>query len=264
MSAINFFRACPGAPRFAVVGMLAFGHVPFVPVSIVHLAFAQSAPTVTDADIERAKQAQPIISEQDIERAQKKYRMPDDAELRRAPIPSTPNIDALPRPGVARPLDLEAIAKGYENSADAMAQAQAWNNGPGLLIFISFSMPEATLKRLVEQAARAQASLVIRGLVNGSLRYTVARTQALIGNRQLAVQIDPQAFDRFAIKATPSFVLVRDGAKPASCASGACLPADTFAATAGDVSLDYALEHIQRAAPKFSADAARFLKRIRG
>lgn len=262
MSAINFFRACPRAPRLAVVGMLAFG--PFVFGSIVHLAFAQSAPVVSDADIERAKRAQPIITDQDIEQARKKYRMPDEAELRRVPIPSSPNIDALPQPGVTRSLDLEAIAKGYEKNADALAHAQALHNGPGLLIFISFSMPDATLKRLVEQAARAQGSLLIRGLVNGSLRDTVARTQALIGNRQVAVQIDPQAFDRFAITATPSFVLVRDRAQPASCASGACLPADAFVATAGDVSLDYALEHIQRAAPKFSTDAARFLKRIRG
>jgi conjugal transfer pilus assembly protein TrbC len=34
--------------------------------------------------------------------------------------------------------------------------------------------------------------------------------------------------------------------------------------TAGDVSLDYALEHVQRAAPKSAKDAGGFLKRIKG
>lgn len=251
MSATDFFRYRRMAAQLAAVGALA----------LTQHALGQ---TVSDADIERAKRSQPIITEQDIELARKKYRMPSDEELRRVPVPSSPRIEALPQPEVARPLDLEAIAKGYAANTDAMAQAQGLSTGPSLLIFISFSMPEATLKRLVDQAARAKATLLIRGLVNGSLRDTVVRMQDLIGNRQVDAQIDPQAFGRFAITATPSFVLVRDGAKPESCASGSCLSPEAFAATTGDVSLDYALEYMQRAAPRFSQDAARFLKRIRG
>jgi conjugal transfer pilus assembly protein TrbC len=144
-----------------------------------------------------------------------------------------------------------------------MDAAQGLVSGPALMIFVSLSMPEATLQRLVDQAARAKASILIRGLVNGSLRDTVARVQGLIGQRQVAVQIDPQAFDRFAITRVPSFVLIRDGARPASCASGTCAPPEGFVRTAGDVSLDYALEHVQRAAPKFAKDAGGFLKRIK-
>lgn len=253
MSATDFFRYRRAATKVAAICALALTH----PASGQPVA-------VTDADIERAKRSQPTITEQDIELARKKYRMPSEEELRRIPVPANPNIDALPQPEVAHPLDLEAIAKGYATNAGAIAQAQGLNAGPSLLIFISFSMPEAALKRLVDQAARAKATLMIRGLVNGSLRDTVMRTQGLIGNRQVDAQIDPQAFDRFAITATPSFVLLRDGAKPESCASGSCLSPEAFAATAGDVSLDYALEYIQRAAPRFSQDAARFLKRIRG
>lgn len=226
-------------------------------------ALAQSSATVTDADIERAKRSQPIVTEQDIERAQKKYRMPTEAELRSVPVPSTPNVDALPQPRATKPLDLEAIAKGYAASTDRIAQAQGLVSGPGLLVFVSFSMPEATLKRLVEQAARAKAALVLRGFVNGSLQETVLRVQRLIGTRDVAFQIDPQAFDRFAINKTPSFVLVRDGAQAKDCASGQCFAADAFVTTAGDVSLDYALENIQRMAPKFAGDAAGFLNRIR-
>ena len=227
-------------------------------------AYAQPVPTVTNADIERARRAQPTITEKDIERAKKAHRMPSDAELGRVLISGSPKIDALPQPRFSAPIDLEALAKGYASQSDAMAQAQGLVSGPGLLVFVSLSMPEATLQRLVDQAARAKASVVIRGLVNGSIRDTAARVQGLIGPRQVAVQIDPQAFDRYAIDRVPSFVLVRDGARSTPCATGLCVPSDGFARAAGDVSLGYALEHMRRAAPRFAKDASGFLKRLKG
>ncbi|MGZ5165390.1 MAG: TrbC family F-type conjugative pilus assembly protein, partial [Burkholderiales bacterium] len=70
-------------------------------------------------------------------------------------------------------------------------------------------------------------------------------------------------FDRFAIDKTPSFVLVRDGAEAKPCSIGQCFAPEAFVSTAGDVSLDYVLEHIQHVAPKFTQAAAQFLKRIR-
>jgi conjugal transfer pilus assembly protein TrbC len=230
----------------------------------MHDALAQGSPVVTDADIARAKRSQPVISDDDIARAQKKHRMPTEGELLRVPIPAAPKLDALPGPASSRAVDLEALAKGYEAHADRMAAAQGIQAGPGLLIFVSFSMPERTLQRLVDQAAKAQASLVIRGFVNGSLQETVAHAQRLIGNRQVAFQIDPQAFDRFAVVKTPTFVLVHGGVQGQACSAGLCFPADAFAATSGDASLDYALEFIARQAPRFANDARRYLKKIRG
>lgn len=227
-------------------------------------AMAQANPAVTDADIARAQRNQPVITEQDMARAQQKHRMPSDEELSRVPIPAAPNIDALPRPGASRPVDLEALAKGYEANADRMAATQGVSSGPGLMIFVSFSMPQPTLQRLVDQAARSHATLLVRGFVNGSLRDTVARVQDLIGNRQVAFQIDPQAFDRFSVSKTPTFVLVRAGSQGQACSAGLCLPSDAFAAASGDVSLDYALEFIERQAPRFAKDARTYLKKIKG
>ena len=229
-------------------------------------ALAPSADKISDAHIERAKRSQPVVTEQDIERAQQKNRMPTEAELRAVPVPATPHLDRLPQPQTSKAPSLEAIARGYEVSgagAGAIAQTRGLASGPGLLVFVSFSMPQPTLERLLEQAALAKATLLLRGFVNGSLQETVLRAQRLIGQRDVAVQIDPQAFDRFAIDKTPSFVLVRDGAKSVPCASGQCFATDGFVRTAGDVSLDYALEHMQRMAPKFSRDTAQFLKRLR-
>ncbi|HEY0844357.1 MAG TPA: type-F conjugative transfer system pilin assembly protein TrbC [Noviherbaspirillum sp.] len=230
----------------------------------MHDALAQASPVVTDADIERAKRSQPVISDDDMARAQKKHRMPTEGELMRVPVPAAPKLDALPSPSATRAIDLEALAKGYEAHAERMAAAPGIQPGPGLLVFVSFSMPAPTLQRLVDQAAKAQASLVVRGFINGSLRETVARAQGLIGNRQVAFQIDPQAFDRFAVVKTPTFVLVRGGVEGQPCGAGLCVPPDAYVATSGDVSLDYALEFIERTAPRFAKDARRYLKNIRG
>lgn len=226
-------------------------------------ALAQNPPVITDADIERVRREQPAITEGDIDAARRKYRMPGDAELRFAPVP-TPNVEALPQPLSRTPIDLEALARGYASQADAMTQAQGLATGPGLLVFVSLSMPRPTLQRLVDQAARAKASIVLRGFANGSLRDTVAQVQGLIGSRQVAVQIDPLAFDRYAVTRVPTFVLVRDGTRPVACANGSCAPADSFLRTSGDVSLDYALEHMRRSAPGFGPPADTFLKRIKG
>lgn len=231
-------------------------------VSLVHPAWAAPPVAPTDADIERAKQSQPAISDQDIERARQRNPMPSDAELRRVPVPSTPRIEALPQPASRTPIDLGALARGFD--AQAGQPALQAPSGPGLLVFISFAMPEATLAQLVDQAARARASLVLRGLVEGSLTKTVTRVQGLMGTRQVAVQIDPQAFDRFSVTQTPTFVLVRDGAQPQSCAAGMCFAADAYAMAAGDVSLDYALAFFQRSAPKLARDAGVFARRLRG
>lgn len=244
----------PALPAFAFAAALA----------VSAQTLAQNPPFVTDADIERVRREQPTISERDIEQARQRHRMPSDTELQAAPVPARPNLDALPAPAAGASIDLEALARGYASQVEAMSQAQGLASGPGLLIFISLSMPQPTLQRLIDQAARAQASIVLRGFADGSLRTTVAQVQRLIGDRQVAVHIDPQAFDRYAVTRVPSFVLVRDGARPVACASGSCAPSEGFLRTSGDVSLDYALEYMQRSAPGFGPAADIFLKRIRG
>lgn len=222
------------------------------------------APAITEADIERARQGQPTVTDQDIEAARRQHGGP-------VPVPATgstsqalrgPAIEALPQPVTRTPIDLEALARGYASQSDAMAAAQGLASGPGLFVFVSLSMPHPALEKLVDQAARARASVILRGFAQGSLRETVAQVQGLIGTHKVAVQIDPQAFDRFSIARVPSFVLVRDGTRPVSCAAGTCAPPEGFLRVAGDVSLDYALEQMLRAAPGFRTEAEPFLGRL--
>lgn len=189
----------------------------------------------------------PTVTDADIERARRQHRMPTEAELARVPIPGAPRIENLPQPVTRVPIDLEAISKGFDLQNGAQAAAMTSGKaGPKVLIFVSFAMPEPTLQRLVDQAARAGAALVLRGLVNGSIRATVTRMQALIGSRRVAVQIDPEAFDRHGITRTPTFVLVMDDAGAEACPSRLCGASAQFVKVAGDVTLGYAMQYLSR------------------
>lgn len=221
---------------------------------------AQAMPTITDAEIERAKQLQPIITEQDIARAVRANPVPQD--LPPGPTPTTPRmrIDALPQPRPTPSVDLGAIAKGYEAASNPIALSAL--NGDRLLVFVTFAMPEAALKKLAMQAAQLQATLLLRGLDDGSLVKTVAHAQKIMGERKVAWQIDPQAFDRFAVRQAPTFVLLRAGAPAQACGAGSCFAPDAYVRVAGDVSLEYALKTIQQRAPRFADSAGRFLEKV--
>ncbi len=229
-------------------------------------AQAPSGATVTEADIERAHRSQPAITERDIERARHAHPSPSDADVTRIQKLPSPRIDALPQPavGATRPaLDLGKLAEGFAAQTESQAQASGLASGPSLLVFVSLSMPEATLKRLFHQAAQARATLVMRGLANDSLRDTFNRMKPLIGSQRVAAQIDPQAFERYAVTRVPSFVVAREADSMAPCKSAQCAPATEFALVAGDVSLDYALAHIGKHASRFAPDAGIFLQRLK-
>jgi conjugal transfer pilus assembly protein TrbC len=204
--------------------------------------------------------AQPVITDEDIRRARERNPMPSDEEVRRTQTQPAPRIDKLPLPPHRVPLDLEALSRGFD--AQVPGSALQPPSGPSLLVFISFAMPELTLQRLVEQASRARATLILRGLLDGSLTRTAVRIQSLLGTRRAAVQIDPQAFDRYSVTRTPSFVLTRGGSSEATCTEGVCASATGYVIVAGDVSLHYALRQMQRGAPRFANDASAFLTQL--
>ena len=192
----------------------------------------------------------PAVTDADIERARQQHRMPTEAELARVPVPAAPRIENLAQPVTRMPIDLEAISKGFDlQNGTQVAAMGPGKAGPKVLIFVSFAMPEPTLQRLVDQAARAGATLVLRGLVNGSIRETVTRMLALIGSRRVAVEISPEAFDRFAITQTPTFVLVFASAAKGGCQAQECLATKTYRKVSGDVSLDYAIALMRKPTP---------------
>jgi len=195
----------------------------------------------------------------DIERAMKANPFPSADRIGSQPISRPPRVDPQ-RGGI----DIEALARRnvhIPNGASAVG-----STATPLRIFITLDMPRASLQLLTDQAARTGAVLVLRGLKSQSMRETLDAVRGLIGERNVAWVIDPEAFARFAVRHAPTFVLTaQDNGidAPAGCTSG-CLAPTSFVSVAGDVSLDYALEAILRRKPEVASRATPILDQLRG
>ncbi|WP_237071202.1 type-F conjugative transfer system pilin assembly protein TrbC [Mycetohabitans sp. B2] len=162
-----------------------------------------------------------------------------------------PNVPTPERVGI----DIEAITRQYERKAEARKMDD-------LMIFASFTMPRESLKRLVSQANRVGASVVLYGFKNNSFKDTVQAINALdepAGN----VVVNPNAFNKYKIKVVPTIVLAEAATLDSVDNEGSALH-DQFAAVAGDVSLDYALDEIGRNLPQFNHVANRYIQQLRG
>lgn len=170
---------------------------------------------------------------------------------------SAPRVEALPKPDAGAP-DIASIADKYRQLARPAPQQRAVS----LLAFVSLSMPREALTRIADQAERAGATLVFRGLKGDSMTRMGEEIQIIIGNRNVAVAIHPPAFQQFSVTRVPAFVLARSDA--ANVLDNGCAQADTFVKVSGDVTLDYALDVIERKSPAWSALARDFRTRIVG
>ncbi len=153
----------------------------------------------------------------------------------------------------------EAMAKRF---AQASAQAPEKQLTSAPLIFVSLSMPPASLERLAQDAAKIGAPLVIRGMVQGSLRKT---TQALAPYSRYGAEIiiHPQAFAQYGITVVPSFVFDPPKAEtsPAQTEPSVCFPETHTCAGAlprieGDIRLAFALQKMRQVTPEQSVSYA--------
>ncbi|ADM08213.1 hypothetical protein PB2503_00662 [Parvularcula bermudensis HTCC2503] len=109
------------------------------------------------------------------------------------------------------PVDLDAMVA----DAGVVSAARQETSGPaGVLVFVSFSMPEQSLRQLVLDAHKAQVPVLLQGFVGGSLKETATRMRALLGadtGQDLlgGVVIDPRAFRIFRVTEVPAFIATR-------------------------------------------------------
>lgn len=75
-----------------------------------------------------------------------------------------------------------------------------------LLIFVSASMPQQSIKILGHQAQKIGAHVVFRGLVG----ETFPKTQSYMKELRIIAEIDPPKFDDYRVTIVPTFILVRD------------------------------------------------------
>ncbi len=80
-------------------------------------------------------------------------------------------------------------------------------NPKSLLIFVSFSMPEASLKSLSREAQKQGAVLVMRGLYRDSFVQTAQKLQQL----GITVDIHPELFEAHHIVSVPTFIKIDNG-----------------------------------------------------
>jgi type-F conjugative transfer system pilin assembly protein TrbC len=81
-----------------------------------------------------------------------------------------------------------------------------------MMIFISLSLPDETLKQLYRDSQRSviPTKLVLRGLYQDSFLRTAERLKEL----GIQVQMHPELFERYHITAVPSFVFIRSKQAP--------------------------------------------------
>lgn len=224
-------------------------------------------------------------------RAQQGRPIPTPERLATQPLRGVPNIPPdTATPATTGTIDIAALAR---QGAALTTTPTAGNSTTALRVFITLDMPRGSLQRLVEQAERSGATLVLRGLKAQSMRQTLAAAGELIGNRRVSWVIDPNAFLRFQVSAAPTFVLMLAGeAVPARAAIaaiaaitnvptipglgdkavlpqcsgiGCTTPASPseYLSISGDVSLDYALEAMLRRSVDAAPHASAILQRLR-
>ena len=205
-----------------------------------------------------------LPGDEEIARAQAKVReamrvVPESTVAREQFGQAMPNTERLPQPGAKAP-DIESIARKFQSIKNS--SPTAGTGQPDLLIFVSFSMPREALIRTIEQAERAGGALVFRGLKGDSMKRMGEEVRALIGERNVSVAIHPPAFQQYSIRQVPAVVIAN--AKAGSVMEDGCSKPETFAKVTGDVTLNFALDYIERKSPEWASVARAYRNRLEG
>ena len=139
----------------------------------------------------------------------------------------------------------QATSLPAERHAARIAGGSAGRPGAAeILVFTSLSVPAASWRQWADDAARAGAPLVLRGVGVGGLRQTARTIRARLGGHEPGIAIDPRLFRLFGIDRVPAVVVVPGGVPP--CESRGCSrdPAPPHDLVAGNIGLVAALEAV--------------------
>lgn len=140
---------------------------------------------------------------------------------------------------IADPMEIANRYKNLDLRPDAPTE--------DLLVFISTSMPIEALLKLGNQARRANAILVLRGIKGGLSKNNYEETLRFlkpVAETGASIQINPNLFKQFSVKSVPTFVLTDPGRSSQGCGGNSCTMESI--SVQGDVSLDYALEYFSQ------------------
>ena len=109
------------------------------------------------------------------------------------------------------------------------------SQGQGIQVFISSSMPEASLKQWLEQSKKAKVPVLMRGFIENNFAKTVITLRALALATGNGVEINPEQFTKYVIDKVPA-VVIDDG--------------DYYVTIYDDVGLEYVLEKVNQQYPE--------------
>lgn len=111
-----------------------------------------------------------------------------------------------------------------------------------IYVAVSLSMPKASLRQLARDAEKAQAVLVIRGLLDGSFTKTQAALKGVfVEGEPAGLIIDPRVFQQYHVERVPSFISATDEVQPCDEGLDCNRPDVPFDVVRGNVSLAQAL-----------------------
>lgn len=154
---------------------------------------------------------------------------------------------------------------GLPFSADGYGADQEPVEDGAVYIAVSLSMPHNDIRRIVQDAAKAGAHVVIQGPVDGDMAKTVKMLSTLFKEGdEVGLEIDPRVFQQYQVTRVPTFISTRQGV--AVCEEGlecqrTMEPHDVIR---GNITVEKALELLSTkgdAAPEVSKRA---LNRLRG
>lgn len=170
-----------------------------------------------------------------------------DAAARRAQVQVDPqaaargmpkaDLQAVPMLNMGK-IDPLELARQYKQISGESSEDERFN----VLVFVSLTMPEEALKRIGEDAKKIGAVVVMRGMKFGLKPGTWAESLEAI--KPLAgtganVQINPELFKQFGIRAVPTFAVSSKPVGDKGCGDGSCSAG--IATVVGDVTMEYAL-----------------------
>ncbi len=169
------------------------------------------------------------------------------------PVPALPDWAEVRQVGVVQQQQAQSVIdRLMAVSPDATKPASTPQQPLVPLVFVSMSMPNASLRLLLADAAKIGAQLVLNGLVDDDVQATARRLLEIQGvdpeatslpegiQAVAGMAIDPTLFTRLGIRQVPTFVL--PAVPPATCMEGQGCPAFRHIRLSGDVRLAYALE----------------------
>lgn len=185
----------------------------------------------------------------------------DASQVEGAALQQVRAIDpkSLPK-GPAGAVDFdEIVTAASDNMKDNRGQA------PLFMAFVSLSMPEDTLKRVIKDVSQAGGVVVFRGFPNNSAKQFVARLTKVVDKQSqfASIGIDPRLFRAFDVAAVPSYVVTStdfDLCDGLNCKTVAP-PHDSMA---GNVTVEYALSTFAEARGPGALVAQTALRNLRG